>query len=972
MSEAYSGMNSRDRLALALQSSFIDETVNSDEVMRPKLLSNDYEEKNKVLTMLSSELYRCDTFLFSVAFVTKGGITVLKNAFRYLERHGIKGRILTSTYNLFNTPDTFRELLKHKSIVDVRIYDEDRAFHSKGYIFKYGDNSSFIIGSSNLTQNALTRNQEWNIKMNSTDQGALIKDIEKDYERAWRISEPLTEEWIEQYEKIYHDSKIVDLNKAIAAHRDQGIKLNKMQREALDRLERLRADGADKAILISATGTGKTYLSAFDVLSVQPGKFLFVIHRENIARKAMESYGLILGDTKKMGLFTGNNRVDDEVDYVFATIQTLSRDRHLETFPPDYFDYIVIDEVHRAGAETYQKIIDHFKPKFMLGMSATPERMDGFNIIEMFDYNIAYEIRLQEAMAYDLLCPFHYFAIKDFIVDGVEVEDDTEFNKLVEPTRVQHIIENLRYFGHSGNRPRGLIFCSRKEEAVSLSKAFNTRGYRTRALTGESSEDSRRIAIDMLEQHEAEGGLDYLFTVDIFNEGIDIPKVNQVVMLRPTQSSIIFIQQLGRGLRKTEDKEYVVVLDFIGNYENNYMIPMALSGDRTYNKDFLRRFASEANSLIPGSSTVNFDEVTKQKIFESINRVRFAQANIIKKEYNYLKQVVGKVPSLVDFFEHGAIDPALIFQKYKSYVDFLIAVKEEDVHYDISPMGMDILRYVSSEIGNGMRPHEGLILELLLEKNEITHSDVYDELISRYGITHDEDSVESAVRVLKNEFLVAGHRIKYDDCSLIESDGIFIKFSKDLKACLNELDFEKSIGDLVKYLRFVYEESYQDRYEWTNLSLYKKYTRKDVCRLLNWNDDESSTVYGYKIKYGTCPIFVNYDKQEGISYTIQYEDHFINRHHFNWMTKNNRTYESKDVQQLRLHKESDLEIHLFVKKEDDHDSSQFYYMGMMDVINMRETEIVDKNNPEDSKPIVNVVYGMRKAVREDIFDYVVN
>ena len=972
MSEAYSGMNSRDRLALALQSSFIDETVNSDELMRPKLLSNDYEEKNKVLTMINSELHRCDTFLFSVAFVTKGGITVLKNAFRYLESHGIKGRILTSTYNLFNTPDTFRELLKHRSIVDVRIYDEDRAFHSKGYIFKYGDNSSFIIGSSNLTQNALTRNQEWNIKMNSTDQGALIKDIEKDYERAWRISEPLTEEWIDQYEKVYHDSKIVDLNKAIAAHRDQGIKLNKMQREALARLERLRDEGADKAILISATGTGKTYLSAFDVLSVQPGKFLFVIHRENIARKAMESYGLILGDTKKMGLLTGNNRVDDEVDYVFATIQTLSRDRHLETFPPDYFDYIVIDEVHRAGAETYQKIMDHFKPKFMLGMSATPERMDGFNIVEMFDYNIAYEIRLQEAMAFDLLCPFHYFAIRDFIVDGVEVEDDTDFNKLVEPTRVQHIIENLRYFGHSGNRPRGLIFCSRKDEAISLSRAFNERGFRTRALTGESSEDSRRIAIDMLEQHEADGGLDYLFTVDIFNEGIDIPKVNQVVMLRPTQSSIIFIQQLGRGLRKTEDKQYVVVLDFIGNYENNYMIPMALSGDRTYNKDFLRRFASEANSLIPGSSTVNFDEVTKQKIFESINKVRFAQANIIKKEYHYLKQVVGKVPSLVDFFEHGAIDPALIFQKYKSYVDFLIAVKEEDIDLDISTMGMAILRYVSSELGNGMRPHEGLILELLLEKDEITLADVYDELVLRYGITNDEESVESAVRILRNEFLIPLHRKKYDDCCLVEMEGYFIKRGTDLINALERDDFKRSFMDLLKYIELVYRNDYEDRYEWTNFSLYQKYNRKDVSRLLNWEKNLESVINGYLTKEGKCAVFVDYHKSENISYLLNYDDRFINRNHFNWMSKHGRNKLSKDLEPIVLQKELETEIHLFIHKEDDTESKNFYYMGMIDHIDSIDTTIGDGSEGQIIEPIVNVVYGMRRPVREDIYNYIVN
>ncbi len=973
MEQSYNYGNSRDQLALALQSSFIDELITSDEAMRPKLLSNNYEENTKVLIMLEKELLRCDTFMFSVAFVTKGGITVLKNALRQLAAKGVKGRILTSTYNFFNSPETFRELLKHEDIIDVRIYDEERAFHSKGYIFKREDNSSFIIGSSNLTQNALTRNQEWNVKMNSTDQGALIKDIEKEFDRSWRISEPLTEVWIDNYEKVYQASKIVDLNKAIAANRDQGIRLNKMQREALENLEELRNQGKKKAILISATGTGKTYLSAFDVLQYQPDKFLFVIHRENIARKAMESFEKVLGNTKKMALFSGNNHLEfDEADYIFATIQTLSKTYHLDNFPKDHFDYIVIDEVHRAGAETYQRILNHFEPEFLLGMSATPERMDGFNVVEMFDYNIAYEIRLQQAMAYDLLCPFHYFAIRDFVLEGREIDDRTEFNHLVDDVRIQHIVKNLNFFGHSGNRPRGLVFCSSKAEAHALSDKFCRLGLNSRALTGDSSEESRRIAIDLLEQREREGGLDYIFSVDIFNEGIDIPKVNQIVMLRPTLSSIIFIQQLGRGLRKTEDKDYVIVLDFIGNYQNNYMIPMALSGDRSYNKDFLRRFAAEGNSLIPGSSTINFDEVTKQKVYEAINKVRFAQANIIKKEYHYLKQIVGRVPCLKDFYEHGAIDPSIVFKKYKSYLDFLAAMKEESVSVNLSERGMDYIRYISMELGEGKRPHEATIVRLLMGREEVAIDEIREALLLEHEINNDEESIASALRVLQNKFLVNGHRKKFNNCSFLEVDGETVRRSNEFTSVLEEADFIYWLEDLCDYLAMKYRAEFSERYEWTNLSLYKKYTRKDVCRLLNWQADESSTMYGYKVKHNTCPIFVNYDKYEDISYTINYQDEFINRHRFSWMSRNKLTTQSKELRALDLHKESGLEIHLFVKKEEDKETSEFYYMGLLDVLKMRDTTIADPKNEGEELPIVNVIYRMRHSVREDIYDYITN
>ncbi|MGL5914777.1 MAG: DEAD/DEAH box helicase, partial [Culicoidibacterales bacterium] len=272
----------------------------------------------------------------------------------------------------------------------------------------------------------------------------------------------------------------------------------------------------------------------------------------------------VLGSDVALGLYTGTQK--DEADYLFATIQTMSMPEHLAKFASNYFDYIVIDETHRAGAKSYQAIMNHFQPRFLLGMTATPERTDGFDIFSQFDHNLAYEIRLQEALAQEMLCPFHYYAISELELDGEVIDEKSEFNRLVQTERIDHVYKQMKFYGCDDGNVRGLIFCSRNEEAEFFAKALNSYGLRTLALSGATPEIQRREAIQRLELPEIDSQkLDYLLTVDIFNEGIDIPAVNQVVMLRPTQSAIIFVQQLGRGLRKTEGKEYLTVVDFIGN-----------------------------------------------------------------------------------------------------------------------------------------------------------------------------------------------------------------------------------------------------------------------------------------------------------------------------------------------------------------------------------------------------------------------
>lgn len=330
---------------------------------------------------------------------------------------------------------------------------------------------------------------------------------------------------------------------------------------------------------------------------------------------------------------------------------------------------MIIDESHRAGAESYQRIMSALEPKFWLGMTASPDRMDGFDVYALFDHNIACEIRLEEALREDLLCPFHYFGIAEAV--------DLPFE-----ARVDALIDNADYYGYSGSCVKGLIFAKDLQEASRLESALNARGLRTKALSGKETIDAREAAIARLVMDETEdalgvdeepsaagraapskeadsgsGKLDYLITVDIFNEGVDIPEVNQVIFLRETQSAVVFIQQLGRGLRKAREKDFVVILDFIGAYENNYLIPIALTGNRTYNKDDIRRGLFLENRVMPGASTIHFDEISRERIFRSIETAKTNSIRLLKTHFEMLRRKIGRRPQLTDFLDHASIDP---------------------------------------------------------------------------------------------------------------------------------------------------------------------------------------------------------------------------------------------------------------------------------------------------------------------------
>lgn len=548
-------MSFQSELAKSLYTGFIDYKEISLEEYRPALLINNSKKGQKVLTSIVNELNKCDEFFFSTAFITNSGVASLISILKELEDKGIKGKIIASQYQNFTEPRALKRLIQLKNI-QVRIVVENN-YHTKGYIFRKNDRYTLIVGSSNLTQDALSYNKEWNIKVSSMEEGSLLRQTMDEFNYTFENAVEVTDEWIDTYQKIYQSRNIfysknkdndnkseyiqdkvanteasyiaekhdtsTNHNKNRTVIETEPITLfkiypNKMQIEALASINNLRNSGKNKALLISATGTGKTYLSAFDAKIFQPKKLLFIVHRENIARNAMDSFKKVFGDTVSMGILSGSSKEYDK-DFLFCTIQTLSKDNVMKSFVPDYFDYIVIDEAHRSGATTYQLILDYFTPKFLLGMTATPERMDGFDIYKAFDHNIAYEIRLNRALEENMLCTFHYYGISDICVNGEQISEISSFNSLISSERVEHIIEKSKFYGCDHGRIKCLVFCSRVDEAKELSKQFNKRGFKTVALDGSSSEEQREEAIKQLEEDaDLEHSLDYIFTVDIFND----------------------------------------------------------------------------------------------------------------------------------------------------------------------------------------------------------------------------------------------------------------------------------------------------------------------------------------------------------------------------------------------------------------------------------------------------------------------
>ena len=938
-----------------LEASFIGSANELDERYSPKILCNNQETSENVLTTLQREFADCVSFDISVAFITESGMQVLAKTLSELRQRGVQGRILTSTYLSFNQPDALRKLLEYSNI-EARIYQGD--LHAKGYFFDKDGISTVIIGSSNLTQRALTCNKERNVLFRSFPKGEILNETRDAFEELWNdeLSIPLSDTWITQYEVFLteHPRSVPTrkmpgsvVNPIMPDGDTAKIKPNKMQESALEALDVLHRRSEERALLISATGTGKTYLSALDIDRTKPKRVLFIAHRQRILSASAVSYQKVLGNRYSYG-FLADARSHD-ASCLFAMVIQLAGS--LEQFSPDEFDYIVIDEAHRTGAASYQKILDYFKPKFFLGMTATPSRTDGYDVYSLFNHVIAYRITLQDALENDMLVPFHYFGVADLSIDEESVDDVTLFSKLTSQERARHVIDKIEEYSVRKTDRKGLVFCSRNDEAKKLSELFNQQGYKTVAISGDTPESMRDEAIARLER----GELQYIFSVDILNEGIDIPSLNQIIMLRKTDSAIVFVQQLGRGLRKDPTKDYTLVLDFIGNYQRNYLIPIALADDRTYNKDNLRKIVKEGSSYIPGCSTISFDRIAEKRIFKALEEEKFGSVPLIRAEYDDLRRLLGRIPKPCEFDSNGSIDPLIIMNRFGSYAAFLMKY-EDDCPFSFDEAKLAVLKFISTKLASGKRLGELAILSAFIKSKR-------DNCPVSLPLPQNNERAKSVMNMLTGTFSKTGQElVRY-------SDGEW-NLSPIFDSMLNDTAFADCVTDTLEFALSRNQKIYSSLYKDTDFVLNQKYTYEDVCRLLRWSKEPNyQNIGGYfhDKETNTFPVFINYEKDPDISVTTQYHDRFISERKIICISKSKRNLESPEIVKLRNVASNGMRCFLFLRKDkkDKETGKEFYFLGEM----YPSGEFEQTTAADGKTSIVEIGYNLERPVRADLYDY---
>ena len=588
------------------------------------------------LSTIQSNLRECVSFCFSVSFIKKAGLVLLANDIKAAIERGAEGKLITSTYQNFTDVESLNFFLRlaltcpnfechldDECFVDSKNYSTN-GFHTKGYIFDFGNRQEIIVGSSNITRYALLKNIEWDLVVQCQKNDEVYTNVMAEFNELWDETKPLEQELINTYaQKINFAIERWDMDYDLA---EQRIQPNFMQKKALRELNRNRAIGVNRSLVISATGSGKTYLAAFDALNFNPQRLLYVVHEGSILRKSLETFQEIFNGMKNCGMYSGEAKELD-ADFIFTT--NVSMCKSLELFGKKEFDYIIIDECHHAVADTYKRIIEYFEPEFLLGLTATENRMDNKDVVELFGNNIPYELRLRDAIINDLIVPFHYYGIRNELVNyGLsDSEERRLISQISTPENCEFIHQQIEKHRLVGQKLKALAFCRNIQHARMMADNLGDY-YHTAYLTGKNKTGERIRAYNDLQSDQKD--LEILFAVDILNEGVDIPGVNMVLFLRPTESSTIFIQQLGRGLRKYANKPYVTILDFIGNsYKKSVHIALALgclSRNYILEKKLLKSMVREdfaCLGLKEYGVEIHIDNLSKEEIINYIDSENF-------------------------------------------------------------------------------------------------------------------------------------------------------------------------------------------------------------------------------------------------------------------------------------------------------------------------------------------------------------
>lgn len=873
------------------------------------------------LEKIKDNLRRCRSFCFSVSFIKKAGLVLLFKDIESAVERGCQGRIITSTYQNFTDIESLRSFYalmgrysNFQCHLDYECFHDSGystiGYHSKGYLFDFDDHCEVMIGSSNITRYALLKNIEWDVSVQDDD---VYKQAMSEFEDKWQATHLLNPEIINLYaNKLNFAIERWDMDYELSA---ANIKPNFMQRKALKELNRYRAVGTNRALVVAAAGSGKTYLAAFDALNFNPKRLLYVVHEGSILKKSLETFQDVFGSQVSYGIYSGTSKESD-ADFVFATNFTMCKT--LELFSKDEFDYIIIDECHHATAETYKKIIAYFEPEFLLGLTATPERMDNQDVFELFDQNVPYELRLRDAIINDLVVPFKYYGIRDSLVDyGLTAKEERRLiAQMANDNHCEFISEQIE-----AHRPQGklkaLAFCRNVTHARMMSEVMGER-YHTAYLTGRNDIGQRIRAYNDLQSDSAE--LEILFTVDILNEGVDIPGVNMVLFLRPTESSTIFIQQLGRGLRKYDNKPYVTVLDFIGNsYKRSVQIAFALSSlaeNFVLEKRLMASLVRDnftALGLSDYGVEIHIDDLSKEEILDSIEKENFNAIKYLKQDYDNFKKYINAecYPKHMDYLNNDCAPDLIRFMSIKiggkktgSYYNFLSGIREENLPL-FTQEQVDFIGYLSGLLPL-VRPHEFEIVRCLMDG--INSIEEIDKELAQRIPGYSREELDHALRYLE----------------------VVTKEGQKLSLCVKMDDqLREYLDDLISYGITRY---YADNGEEIDFKLWQNYRMDQVQLKLLKNPGNIFLGTYYYDDY--VVIFASLKKDLPEDDKLNYKDKFLQANLFQWESMANLPQN-----QLEKLKQSRF-AYLFIRKVANENGIvlPFTYVGKGTLHNCRKTQ----------------------------------
>ncbi len=876
------------------------------------------------LDKIKDNLRHCNAFYFSVSFIKKAGLVLLFKDIEAAAQRGAKGYIITSTYQNFTDIESlksFYSLMERcpnfECHLDYECFHDKGystlGYHSKGYLFEFDDSRELIVGSSNITRYALLKNIEWDVVVREEHDFKVYEQAMAEFKEKWNATHLLNSEIINLYaNKLNFAIERWDMDYDLSA---SDIKPNFMQRRALKELNRYRAVGTNRALVVAAAGSGKTYLAAFDALNFNPKRLLYIVHEGSILRKSLETFQDVFGSNVSYGIYSGTSKEFD-ADFVFATNITMCKT--LELFAKNEFDYIIIDECHHATAETYKKIIAYFEPEFLLGLTATPERMDNQDVFELFDKNIPYELRLRDAIVNDLVVPFKYYGIRDSLIDyGLSSNEERRMiAQMANEEHCEFIAAQIEKYRPQG-KLKALAFCRNITHARMMCEAM-AEHYYTAYLTGKNDIGERIRAYNDLQSDSAD--LEILFTVDILNEGVDIPGVNMVLFLRPTESSTIFIQQLGRGLRKFDNKFYVTVLDFIGNsYKRSVQIAFALSSlaeNFVVEKRLMASLVRDNFSALGLSDygvEINIDDLSKEEILDYIDKENFNAIKYLKQDYFNFKKYINAefYPKHMDYLNNDCAPDIIRFMNIKtegrkncSYYNFLRGIGEENLPL-FSDEQIAFANYLSGLLPL-VRPHEYEIVKCLL--SGINNVDILSQRLKEKIANYNDAELSHALKFMK----------------FVSQNGALLTLDVSV-----DDQFKEYLEDLLQYGITRYIADFGDEPEF---KLWQNYRMDQVQLKLLKNPGFNQVGTYYYDDFAV--IFASLKKDASVEERLNYKDKFLQPDLFQWESMAHLP--ASDL--LKLNKIRFA--HLFIRKVSMENGIvlPFTYVGKGKLSNCRKTD----------------------------------